>query len=165
MQSHFWLLKTRCNYCFYNIMFSINEVCACWSDSRRLRGISRYRFIPNSVCAKQINITLWGLTASSTASDQRSDSCCTPWFLKADMILCLAKQFLEASRQNKRAEFTESRKSFTPNTWAEHEGCKVKQKMIWRDFIDCRFNVCLIDKKREREIRINPLSYLFGNLI
>lgn len=35
-------------------------------------------------------------------------------FLKTDMIPCLVKQFLEASRQNKRAEFSESRKSFTP---------------------------------------------------
>lgn len=33
-------------------------------------------------------------------------------FLKTDMIPCLVKQFLEASRQNKRAEFTESRKRF-----------------------------------------------------
>lgn len=36
-------------------------------------------------------------------------------FLKADRTLCLVKQFLEASRQNKRAEFSEGRKSFTPN--------------------------------------------------
>lgn len=73
-------------------------------------------------------------------------------FLKADMILCLVKQFLEASRQNKRAEFTESRKSFTPNMWPENKGCKGKQKIIWGDFIDCRFNVCLMEKRERSEL-------------
>ena len=78
-------------------------------------------------------------------------------FLKTDMIPRLVEQFLDASRENKRAEFTGKLKEL-------HSKHKVKQKIIWRDFIDCRFNVRLMGKN-EREIRINPLSCLFGNLI
>lgn len=48
-------------------------------------------------------------------------------FLKTDMISCVVKQFLEAFRQNKRAEFTQrNRKSFAPNMRPENEGHKVK---------------------------------------
>lgn len=42
------------------------------------------------------------------------------------MISCVVKQFPEPSRQNKRPEFSGSRKSFTPNMQAENEDCRVE---------------------------------------